>query len=176
MTTNIALEEGDLRATSKRSIVTKVVATLAAVALVAGSYTQAVQAVATARDATKTALSAESTARKAEPVTEATYGELAKSVDDLTQQLKDTQSELALLAQYVQEHSATPSAGVPPHAVPPAAAARPPGFPHPVAEAPAPAGPAATPSAIVARTRAVQARPISKPMSFQVLRDNLHLQ
>jgi hypothetical protein len=148
------------RASSTPKFVVWILGALGIVTTLAMSYKTAVDALAAARDATRKALAAE-------PVTEASYNELSKTIDDLTDQLKATQTEVRTLAEYIQAH---------PLAAPPVPAEHPAFHPPPIAPAsaaaavsPPTAGSASLP-AVVARLKVAEARPAAKLPTFDAVR------
>jgi hypothetical protein len=145
---------------STPKFVTAIVGALSIVTLLAMSYKTAVEALAAAKDATKKALSAE-------PVSEASYNELSKTISELSDQLKATQTDVRTLAEYIQTHppaalpGATGNAGARPSPTPPASAS---------AASPPPASSASLP-VVLARLKAVENRPALKPPTFDEVRD-----
>jgi hypothetical protein len=154
--------------TSTPKLVVWALSLLGAVTLLAASYKNAVEALSEAKQATVNALATE-------PVTEASYNELAKTITDLSTQLKSTQSELALLADYVRVHPATGSSAspqnigtpTPAERAPPASA---PSGPPPSLAGKGPAAALSVPSELVERTRKIEATPLPAPRPFSAVR------
>jgi hypothetical protein len=145
---------------STPKFVSWIVGVLGVVTLLAMSYKTAVDALDAAKEATKKALAAE-------PVTEASYNELSKTVNDLSDQLKATQTEVRILAEYIQTRPIAALAGTAAH----------PAFhapPIPSASAGLPAAPATAASAslpsMVERLKTVEARPAVKLPTFDAIR------
>lgn len=132
--------------TSTPKFVAWIVGLLGAITLLAGSFKTAVEALDEAKAATDKALHADNTANV---VTQESYDQLAKTVNDLTEQLKSTQTEVRILAEYVQTRSSAPG-GNAPHA--PASAAQP------------------LPATVVNNLKSVEARPVVKLPSFDAIK------
>ena len=143
---------------STPKFVSWIVGALGVVTVLAASYKTAVDALAAAKDATTKALATE-------PVTEASYNELSKSVNDLSDQLKATQTEVRTLAEYIESHPAAVAAAHP--ATSPAAS---PAAPAAGSSAAAVAAAPASLPAVVDRLKAAEARPTARLPTFDAVR------